>query len=91
MAKGHAMRPIFLLLLVLIGGVATTEAGWAGDARQPSAGGPAHTRTGKERLGDKGSDEQRMDDCKVPVGRRTKVRPATCPWDVEAGHHRPSA
>jgi ribosomal protein L27 len=37
------------------------------------------TQTLKERLGDKASDEQRVDNCKVPVERRgTKVRPDGC-------------
>ena len=35
-------------------------------------------KTGKERLGDKASDEQRVDDCKVPPARRTRVRPTSC-------------
>ena len=38
--------------------------------------------TGKERLSDKASDEQRVDDCKVAPGRRIRARPTTCPWDV---------
>jgi hypothetical protein len=38
----------------------------------------APARTGKERLTDKGSDEQRVDDCKVPAGRRTRPRPTDC-------------
>jgi hypothetical protein len=38
--------------------------------------------TGKERLSDKASDEQRVDDCKVAPKRRTKARPTGCPWDV---------
>jgi hypothetical protein len=37
----------------------------------------------KERLGDKASDEQRVDNCKVPVERRgTKVRPDHCEHEV---------
>ena len=36
-------------------------------------------KTGKERLSDKASDEQRANDCKVPQGRRTRARPADCP------------
>jgi hypothetical protein len=40
--------------------------------------GLAPARTGKERLTDKGSDEQRMDDCKVPPARRTRERPSDC-------------
>jgi hypothetical protein len=36
-------------------------------------------RTGKERLSDKASDEQRADDCKVPPERRgPKPRPDAC-------------
>jgi hypothetical protein len=38
--------------------------------------------TGKERLSDKASDEQRVDDCNVAPGRRTRARPTGCPWDV---------
>ncbi len=44
----------------------------------------AAAKTGKERLTDKGSDEQRVDDCKVPVKQRTRARPEDCAWD--AGH-----
>jgi hypothetical protein len=36
-------------------------------------------KTGKERLGDKASDEQRVDNCKVPPERRgPKPRPDDC-------------
>jgi len=36
--------------------------------------------TGKERLGRKWMDEQRIDNCKVPPDKRgTKPRPSTCP------------
>ena len=38
----------------------------------------APVRTGKERLTDKASDEQRVDDCKVPPARRTRQRPGDC-------------
>ena len=35
--------------------------------------------TGKERLGNKWMDEQRVDNCKVPIDKRgTKPRPNTC-------------
>jgi hypothetical protein len=40
--------------------------------------------TGKERLGRKWMDEQRIDNCNVPIEKRgTKLRPATC-------HHVPT-
>ena len=57
---------------------------------QPSTATPSVTsepsapvRTGKERLGNKWSDEQRVDNCKVPPQKRgTKPRPDTCPQDL---------
>lgn len=42
----------------------------------------AVARTGKERLSDKASDEQRVNDCKVPAARRTRSRSTECPWDA---------
>lgn len=42
---------------------------------------PPPLRTAKERLSGKDSDEQRVDDCKVPPERRTRPRPTACPWD----------
>ena len=46
-----------------------------GEARQLQAG----TRTGKERLGGKASDEQRVDNCKVPLDLRGSTpRPDDC-------------
>jgi len=40
------------------------------------------TLTGKERLGPKWSDEQRIDNCKVPLDRRgNKPRPSACASD----------
>ena len=54
---------------------------------KPLQAGP--TRTGKERLGGKASDEQRVDNCKVPPDRRgTTPRPDTCPEDVSTGSMR---
>jgi hypothetical protein len=54
----------------------------AQDAKQDqgaaTAASPA-TRTGKERLGPKWSDEQRIDNCKVPLDKRgAKPRPSEC-------------
>ena len=42
---------------------------------------PQVPKTAKERLSGKDSDEQRVDDCKVPPERRTRPRPTACPWD----------
>jgi hypothetical protein len=39
----------------------------------------SRTLTGKERLGRKWSDEQRLDNCNVPIDKRgTKPRPDAC-------------
>ncbi|WP_250535650.1 hypothetical protein [Caballeronia sp. AZ10_KS36] len=62
-----------MLLLVLAS--ARTAAG--NDAAGASAA--SEPKTLKERLGDKASDEQRVDNCKVPPERRgTKARPDAC-------------
>jgi hypothetical protein len=54
----------------------------AGDQPQPNAAPSNETAvlTGKERLGKKWMDEQRIDNCKVPIDKRgSKPRPGTCP------------
>ncbi len=55
-----------------------------------SASGPApagRTLTGKERLSGKASDDQRLDNCKVPPEKRgPKPRPESCDH-VEDGSH----
>jgi hypothetical protein len=49
------------------------------NATTQSLDGPG-VRTGKERLGKKWMDEQRIDNCKVPIDKRgAKLRPSTCP------------
>jgi hypothetical protein len=75
-------------ILVVQAGFAPTDAaaGEPGDATQAQAG---PSRTGKERLGGKGSDEQRVDNCKVPPDRRgAKPRPDECADDLGAGSKR---
>jgi hypothetical protein len=50
----------------------------AADAAAP-ANGAVRPLTGKERLGEKWEDEQRIDNCKVPLDKRgTKPRPDSC-------------
>ncbi|MDR5817358.1 MULTISPECIES: hypothetical protein [unclassified Caballeronia] len=59
--------------------VALHDVAHATQASAPVAASAAEPRTLKERLGDKASDEQRVDNCHVPPERRgTKVRPDTC-------------
>jgi hypothetical protein len=48
----------------------------------------ATTKTGKERLSDKASDEQRVDDCKVPPAQRTRLRPMSCNFPKPLIHTR---
>ena len=47
------------------------------------------TRTAKERLGGKASDEQRVDNCKVPPALRgPKPRPEECDDGVSTRSHK---
>ena len=69
------------LLAALLAGVVLGPA-LAADHDHPASALLAAPKTGKERLSDKGSDEQRVDDCKVPQARRTRARPTACLWDV---------
>jgi len=49
-------------------------------AGQPAPNPAAPAMTGKERLSTKWMDEQRVDNCKVPIDKRgTKPRPDACP------------
>jgi hypothetical protein len=46
----------------------------------PDSANPPATLTGKERLGRKWMDEQRIDNCNVPIDKRgSKPRPGICP------------
>jgi hypothetical protein len=70
------MHRIPLALLLACVAVPPTLAAQTSEHDQVSVAAPA--ATGKERLTDKASDEQRVDDCKVPVARRTRPRPTGC-------------
>jgi hypothetical protein len=46
----------------------------------PGSATPPATLTGKERLGRKWMDEQRIDNCNVPIDKRgSQKRPSICP------------
>jgi hypothetical protein len=64
------------ILAILIAGAALGPVAAAETDRSAGV-----VRTGKERLTDKASDEQRTDDCKVPQARRTHARSTHCPWE----------
>lgn len=69
------------LLIVPFVSLALASSLAADYGHQPSAA-LGLSKTGKERLSDKGSDEQRVDDCKVPQARRNRPRPTACPWEL---------
>jgi hypothetical protein len=85
MITGRTLVQAAALTLVLqAGSAAAGEGPRADDAAKEIVAGP--TRTGKERLGGKASDEQRVDNCKVPLDRRgVTPRPDTCGTDASAG------
>lgn len=81
----YQCRPLLVLLFAtyLALPASTQDRALTGDPPMPNAttqplDGPG-VLTGKERLGKKWMDEQRIDNCKVPIDRRgAKPRP-TCP------------
>jgi hypothetical protein len=82
------MRSLFepSLATLLAIGLAQPVSAQVGPTNQPAtdaatlpSNAPA-VLTGKERLGRKWMDEQRIDNCKVPIDKRGKTpRPSTCP------------
>lgn len=73
-----------IVMSVLLGTVLAAAAVQAAESGPPATAPTSSIvlKTGKERLSDKATDEQRVDDCKVPPERRTVARPIACPWDV---------
>jgi hypothetical protein len=72
----HTIIPAILLGYVLLTPAQATEPMRNAVAPQ------VLPKTAKERLSDKASDEQRVNDCKVPAERRTRARSTHCPWEV---------
>jgi hypothetical protein len=78
-----SFRRVPFVSLVMIGFVFSASAQDGQPAQpKPHAASPAEAPpglTGKERLGRKWTDEQRIDNCNVPIDKRgTKPRPSTC-------------
>ena len=76
------MKPLLSPALALICAIVGAAEGLAQDQRpvdRDSKTAPG-TITGKERLGRKWMDEQRIDNCKVPPDKQgAKRRPSACP------------
>ena len=68
----------YIVLAILMAGLAPAPVILAADHEQTAPVGFVGAKTGKERLTDKASDEQRVDDCKVPPAQRTRARPTSC-------------
>jgi hypothetical protein len=69
---------VFLVICVTLPADAQDSSRF-GEPTPNSATSPA-TLTGKERLGRKWMDEQRIDNCKVPIDKRgSRPRPSVCP------------
>src|SRR4051794_16852049 len=70
------------LAVMLAAGLAPTASAQVGTTGQSSGALPnaPDVLTGKERLGRKWMDEQRIDNCKVPIEKRgTRPRSSICP------------
>ena len=74
---------VAVLALTMASGSGIVQAQPSTAARPATSEAPDTVRTGKERLGNKWSDEQRVDNCKVPPEKRgTKQRPDACPPEL---------
>ena len=86
---GPFQRSLLVLLIIVDFGLSAIAQDRQLDPATPStASVPADapsSLTGKERLGRKWNDEQRIDNCHVPIDKRgTRPRPTSCPH-VPAG------
>jgi hypothetical protein len=74
-----SLRKGLLIPLLLVSFMSGASAGNRKPDGSPS-GSVRPVLTGKERLGPKWTDEQRIDNCHVPIDKRgTKPRPSACP------------
>uniref|UniRef100_Q07IV8 Uncharacterized protein n=1 Tax=Rhodopseudomonas palustris (strain BisA53) TaxID=316055 RepID=Q07IV8_RHOP5 len=76
-------QPSGLRAAALLIGLALAPTALAQGASPPAPKSPAaapQNLTGKERLGEKWKDEQRIDNCRVPADKRgARPRPDSCP------------
>jgi hypothetical protein len=86
--RGQPMEPIHRGLISVLFAMCFASAAFAQD-RQPGQSAPdaktpvpadGRSLTGKERMGRKWMDEQRIDNCNVPIDKRgSRPRSSTCP------------
>jgi hypothetical protein len=70
---------VFMLAPISVGAQTISPTNATKNAGASVSAGRADQLTGKERLGEKWKDEQRIDNCKVPPDKRgTKPRPDSC-------------
>jgi hypothetical protein len=85
----HSMRLIRTVATVLVAQAVLCAAAPSLAGGEEDQVEVAPTRTGKERLGRKASDEQRVDNCKVPPALRgPKPRPDECAEEASTGAKR---
>jgi hypothetical protein len=78
MLRNCLLYTVCLFFALLAAALAQQQA--ATTIRSAASPPSAPAATGKERLGEKWTDEQRVDNCKVPFDKRgSKPRPDTCP------------
>ena len=71
---------IVAFIAVLLALPADAQEGTSLSQPAPNGASSPATLTGKERLGRKWMDEQRIDNCNVPIDKRgSKARPSVCP------------
>lgn len=74
------LRRIGALALIGFTSCAQAQDGTRNSTTGPTVERHRPTLTGKERLGPKWTDEQRIDNCRVPIDKRgSKPRPSACP------------
>ena len=79
--QAHKLAVLLGLVSLICSGGTQAEEGPNPPALPGSASGAGETL--KERLSDKASDDQRVNNCKVPLNRRgAKIRPDTCSHDA---------
>ena len=76
---GSSRRKLIIPLLLISCATTGVQAGDGKPGRGAAQTASPKSLTGKERLGPKWTDEQRIDNCNVPADRRgNKPRPSLC-------------